>query len=182
MQQLLPGSEPAPPALEKPVATGIERVKPWVETIQGLFTILALLGGAYWFLAQESTKPQIKLDQTVTQRPLVGDETQTLITLDVRATNIGKVKVELSPGTLELLQINPEQDVPKLTFSLQAMTLEPGESDQAIFQTVNIPNTVRTLQVHSEYQVPGARNYWNLLSAVDIGAKPVPKEAASSVH
>jgi len=145
-------------------------------------TILALVAGGVWFLLQRSNKPQVKLDQTVTQRPVAGNPEMTLITLDVRATNVGKIKVDLEPGTVELMQLNPEQDVPKVAFPLQRMTLEPGESDQAIFQTVNLPNSIHTIQVHSEYAVPGTKKYWNLLSSVDIGGSSDRKEAASSVH
>ncbi len=183
----VPAVVPAP-ADKKPA--GVERVKLWIECIQGVVTILALLAGGVWFLLQRANKPQVKLDQTVTQRPVAGQPEMTLITLDVRATNVGKIKVDLEPGTVELMELNPEQDVPqnvpqsvpKIAFPLQRMTLEPGESDQAIFQTVNLPNSIHTIQVHSEYAVPGTKKYWNLLSSVDIGGSSDRKEAASSVH
>ena len=164
-------------------ASAIDRLRVWIEIIQGLVTILALVAGGYWFVLQRSTKAQVKIDQTVTQRPAADHPDQTLITIDVRATNIGKVKVVLSAGALDLMQINPTPGKPLISFELKELTLEPGESDQAIFRTLKVQSTVKTIQVHSEYPVPGEKNkYWNLLSGVDIGARADHREAASSVH
>jgi len=162
----------------------IELVKTWVDTIQGIATITVILAGGYWFFLQRSTKPQVKLDQIVTQRPVDGVPGQTLLTVDVRATNIGKVKVDLNSGQLDLIQINPspEQPVqPLVSYNLKTITLEPGESDQAIFVAVKV-QTVKTLQIHSDYPVPGEKKYWNLLSVVDIGGTAREKESASSVQ
>jgi hypothetical protein len=104
---------------------------------------------------QRSTKPQVKLDQTVTQRPVAGDDDEILITVDVRATNIGKVKVDLQPGQFDLLRLNPPQGGPLISYALRALSLEPGESDQALFKTVIVRSSVKTVQVHSDYKVPG---------------------------
>ena len=172
-------------AKDKKSDSGIANVKNWVETIQGIATIVAICAGAYWFFMQRSTNPQVKLDQTVTQRLAVAQSNQTLITVDVRATNIGKVKVDLGPGQLELFQINPSPAPPTalISYTLKALTLVPGESDQAIFAAIKVQNTVKTVQVHSYYPVPHeSKKYWNLLSAVDIGTDASKKESASSVH
>lgn len=163
----------------------IGNIKTWIETIQGIATIAAILAGAYWFFLQRSTKPQVKLDQTVTQRPVDGHSDQTLITVDVRAMNIGKTKVDLDSGQLDLIQINPTPEPPVkplISYNLKAISLEPGESDQAIFVAVKIQN-LKTIQVHSDYPVPGEnKKYWNLLSVVDIGGDANKKESATSVQ
>jgi hypothetical protein len=158
-----------------------------MEILQAIATILAIACGLIWFLLQRSTKPQVKIEQTVTQRHVVGHPDQSLVSVDVRATNVGKVKVELAPGVMELLQINPilDKDQQKAwpKFQLKKLILEPGESDQALFQDFTLPDTIRTVQIHSRYAVPGKLDlYWNLLSFVDIGVEPSAKETASSVH
>lgn len=157
----------------------------WAEIVQAVATVLAIACGLVWFLLQESTKPQVKIDQTVTQRQVVGHPDQSLLSVDVRATNIGKVKVELEPGLMDLLQINPILDKPRTLgkYELKKLTLEPGESDQALFSDFVVPASIRTIQIHSRYAVPGTQDkYWNLLSFVDIGSGAGAKETASSVH
>jgi len=162
----------------------VDVVKVWVETIQGIATILAIIAGGYWFFLQRGTKPQIKLEQTVTQRAVAGEPHETLIVVDVRVTNTGKVKVDLDSGELQLTQVNPIPTDPKSarleSFELKRVTLEPGESDQALFRDAIIMDNIKTIQVHSDYKVPlekilfwnlkDKNLYWNLLSFVDIDA------------
>ncbi|WP_348266771.1 hypothetical protein [Edaphobacter sp. DSM 109919] len=165
----------------------IDKVKIWMEIIQAVATVLAIAGGLIWFVLQRSTKPEVKIEQTVTHRSVAGHPDQSLISVDVRATNVGKVKVDLEPGVLEILQINPILEKDKQTawpkFQLKRLTLEPGESDQALFRDFIVPATVQTIQIHSRYTVPGEPGlYWNLLSFADIGVEPSRNETASSVH
>jgi hypothetical protein len=40
-------------------------LKDWFDILQSICTICALLAGAYWFIAQESLTPEIKLEHTV---------------------------------------------------------------------------------------------------------------------
>lgn len=157
-----------------------ERIKLTVDIVQGLLTIGAICAGGWWFFEQESIKPQVKIDQTVTQRSL--NPSETLITVDVRATNIGKTKVELPAGAMEVSQINPIPGYSITGYPLKALLLEPGESDQALFQTIRLNKSTLTIQVHSEYPVPDSKNVWNLLSAVDIGDTQAKKESATSFY
>jgi hypothetical protein len=157
------------------------RIKLALDIIQALFTIVAIAAGGWWFLKQESVKPQVKLEQTITQRPLGNEASEVLLTVEVRATNMGKTKVELSNGQMEVSQINPIPGGSLATSPLQPLTLEPGESDQALFKSVLIYKSTLTIEVHSEYSVPGTKNVWNLLSAVDIGETPTKKETATSI-
>lgn len=166
---------------EKEKSVG-ERIKLIVDIVQGLLTIGAICAGGWWFFEQESIKPQVKIDQTVTQRPLNGDSSETLITVDVRATNIGKIKVELPVGDMEVSQINPIPGYPISDYPLRSLLLEPGESDQALFQSIRLNKSTLTIQVHSKYPVPGSKNVWNLLSAVDIGNTQTKKESATSIY
>ncbi|WP_158943149.1 hypothetical protein [Granulicella sp. S190] len=174
-------------------SSNLATLKLWIEIVQGVATILAIAAGAYWFLLQRSIKPQIKLEQTVTHRLVEGDPGLTLVTVDVRATNIGKVKVELEPGRMELRQINPKAEAastptsasvvpePLIKLELKAMTLEPGESDQALFRAVQVVSEIKTIQVFSVYPVSRAGNkYWNLLSVADIAEKSNKTDSAAS--
>lgn len=176
-----PASSNSPPSVPEQ-KTPSEKVKLIVEIVQGVLTIIAICAGGWWFLEQESIKPQVKIDQTITQRPLNGESSETLITVDVRATNIGKTKVELSPGTMQVSQINPIPGYQIIEYPLRPLLLEPGESDQALFRAIRLDKSTLTIQVHSEYPVPDSQNVWNLLSAVDVGGAQTLKESASSVH
>jgi hypothetical protein len=154
-----------------------EQVKTYLDIAQSLVTILAVLAGGIWFTLQRSTKPEIKLEHSVSQRPVAGSPNMWLISVEVRATNVGKVKVELEAGVMEISQVNPVPGDDLLSAQLRDMRLEPGESDQAIFRTYQIPDSIRTIQIHSRYQVPGTSHmfwdsrplYWNLLTLADIG-------------
>jgi hypothetical protein len=171
-----------------------EIVKLWVDTTQGIATILAIIAGGYWFFLQRGTKPQIKLEQTVTQRAVAGEPHETLIAVDVRVTNTGKVKVDLDPGDLVFMQVNPELTDPNAppldSFKLKSVSLEPGESDQALFQDDIVSDNIKTIQVYSGYKVPTEKIlfwslkdkhlYWNLLSFVDIGVDTQQKESVNS--
>ncbi|GAC1360042.1 MAG: hypothetical protein NVSMB3_07870 [Acidobacteriaceae bacterium] len=172
--------------LGAPVVPGrLEKAKLWVEILQGVSTILALCAALIWFVWGRSSKPQVKIEQTVTQRQVAGDAKRWLLSVDVRATNVGKVKVDLQPGEMELMQINPKATPARMLgpqLSLQALTLEPGESDQALFQDFTLPESIKTIQIHARYRIPGSDKYWNLLSFVDVGTNAGAKETATSVH
>ena len=164
-------------------ASFIEQIKPWVETLQGIATITALITAAIWFYMQRSTKPQVKLDQIISQRQVANDPDHFLVTIDVRASNIGKTKVDLQPGELDIRQFNPTPGRPLFSFPLKQLRLEPGESDQAVFQAIELDNTIKSIQIHSDYKVPGkGSEYWNLLSVADIGDTTSRKSSESSVR
>jgi hypothetical protein len=177
-------SPPGCPASLPAIATEIQNDSPsktfkyWVEVVQGISTIFAIITGGWWFYAQRSIKPEVKIDQVVTQRPLA-DSKEILIAIDVHASNVGKTKVELEQGRLEVSEINPPTPGVLWSRDLPAITLEPGESDQAVFVTLTVEPEVRTLQIHSLYRVPDTNMYWNLLSAVDIGAGTAKKQKAT---
>jgi hypothetical protein len=117
------GKLPKEPA-SRPESIG-SQIKPFVDMLQGLLTMGAICAGGWWFFEQESVKPEVKLEQTVTQRALGNDLSQVLLTIDVRATNLGKTKVELTKGQMELSQINPIPGGSLETDPLQPLILEP---------------------------------------------------------
>jgi hypothetical protein len=80
----------------------------WVEVVKNLLTICAIIAGGWWFLTQRFDVPQVKLDQTISQRLLSGSTDNWLIAVDVHATNVGKIKVSLTNGIMQLRQINPD--------------------------------------------------------------------------
>jgi hypothetical protein len=154
----------------------IERIKPWLDALQGIMVMAGIIAGGVWFYLQESTKPLIKMDQTVSQRPLSGDSSRILLILDVHVTNQGKMKVNLPVGHLDLTQINPPKGGNLLAQDLQKLTLEPGQSAQALFVSYVIDPSIKTLQIHTSYPMPGGTYYWNLLNAVDIGPEADKKQ------
>jgi hypothetical protein len=185
----------------------VTQIKPWVDVIQGAATVAAVLLGGWWFWEQRSINKNIKLDQTVSwERPASGEANVFLVAVDVRATNIGKVKADLKPGLLEVTQVNPRTPKPTILYtdSLDDVTLEPGESAQARFVILPIYSTVKAIQVHTCYEVPASawariwmpsvdcehaehgdskgNKYWSLLSVAEIGGDAPQKETESSVH
>lgn len=181
----------------------IERAKAWIDVIQGAATIVAVFLAGWWFLEQRSINKNIKLDQTVSWEQAVGEDHTLLVAIEVHATNIGKVKVPLGPGLLEVMQANPRTQAPVLLYKtrLDPMSLEPGESAQARFHVLAVYDSVKAIQVHSCYEVPGSawksidcadaeahpdparkNRYWNLLSIAAIGADAAHRESESSVH
>jgi hypothetical protein len=157
-----------------------DRCEPWkaiLEILQALATIGAIIAAGVWFYMQRSTKPEIKLEQTITQRRLLPSN-RWLLTVDVRATNIGKVKVDLERGEVKLTKVNPTPDVPLISRPLKKLLLEPGESDQAIFESFSLSDDVKTIQMESSYPVPDSKLYWDLRSVADIGQAENRTESA----
>jgi len=103
--------------------------KHWSDVLQTLSTIIAIVAGGIWFYMERSTKPQIRIEQAATQRHVSGIKDTWLVAIDVRVTNIGKVKVELSGGKMVLSQINPLPGIGLIETALRDLVLEPGESD-----------------------------------------------------
>ena len=167
------------------MATGTESnrasAKDWIDIVQGILTVIAIAAGGWWFLQQGLAKPRIRIDQTVTYRPMAGSPDLWLIAVDVRATNIGSVGVHLDKGWLVVGQVNPLPGRDLLKADLKELWLQPGEGDQALFHTYQVPATVKTLQLISNYQVPGKKLYWTLISVADLQADDsAGKESAAS--
>jgi hypothetical protein len=127
-----------------------DRIKTWADILQSAVTIIAVVAGGMWFILQRSTKPQVKIEHHVTQRAVEGSPGMWLVSVEVRVTNVGKTKVDLAQGILNLAQVNPPVPGDDLIDDqLRDLRLEPGEADQAIFRTYQIPEAVKTIQVHS---------------------------------
>ena len=132
-----------------------ENVKDWASSVQSILTILAILLGGAWFLYQESLKPELKLEQTVTKRKLQGASGIWLVSVDVTATNTGRIREKLQGGTLDIIQLNPlpgRAIFPPM--QLTDLQLDPGESDQALFATYQISDYAETIEIQSHYPVP----------------------------
>lgn len=148
----------------------LDHVKTAAELVQALFTIGAFIAAAWWFHAQNFTKQEIRIDQHVSQRPFQGTPDIALLVVDIRVTNVGKVPVNLDRGVLRVSSLNPEPSVSLKPINLYDMTLEPGESDYALFQTIKVPTSVKTLELHASYPVPNGSLSWNSYNVSDINA------------
>lgn len=164
----------------------LESFKTSVEAIQALFAIIAFAAAGWWFWQQHFMKKQIKIEQQVTQRPLYSSPGESLLFVDIKITNSGKIPVNLKNGTLSLYEVNPEPATGPTVVPLSPMTLEPGESDQAFFSSVHVPGSVKTIELHSSYPDPDNHLSWNAYSVIDIAtqqkASADARSAAASVH
>jgi hypothetical protein len=160
----------------------LELFKLCLDVVQAVGTIVALGAGLWWFLAQRSTHPNLKLEQTVTQRHLANDDNRIQVFVDVRVTNIGKVKIDLSPGTLSIYQVYPSLADKKALkdYALDNVVLEPGESDQPKVWSFFVYDNVKTIDISSSYPVPGTDKYWKLESVVNLGSETLPGPVKSS--
>ena len=137
-------------------------VKPWLELAQAGGTALALLAALWWFNAQHFTEPNLKLEQTITQRRL--DAHHILWAIDVHATNIGKVAVELGKdmGKIDVYPLIPPgpEDKKLDSVSLNDTLLQPGESDQVALHLLELDDSYKTIRVNTYYAVPQGRRFW----------------------
>jgi hypothetical protein len=176
---------PLPP--QQPQKSWKERL----DLLQSLLTIAAILTAGVWFLIQGTYKPLVRLQQHATFRPASGKPDIWLVCFDVEATNLGKESVSLQAGTLRVRQMNPESDGDSTMkiFPLQSITLVPGETDQALVDTLYIPTAYKTLLMQSEYAVPvtllgieipwKAKYIWQVQTPVDLisGSNHTPQAA-----
>jgi hypothetical protein len=131
-----------------------EGMKDWSAILQSIVTIAAVLLGGTWFIYQQSLKPELKLAQVVTKRPLDGVPDAWLISVEITATNTGKIREELTGGTLNIVQVNPlPGEVIFPNRPLLDLQLDPGEADQAFFGTFPVSDVRRTLEIQSRYPV-----------------------------
>jgi len=154
--------------------------KPWLEMAQGLGTIFALCAALWWFYAQRFTHLNLKLEQTVTQRHMPGKDHRVLVFVDVRATNIGKIRIPMESGTLAIYQVNPYQHDVLKQITLDPITLEPGESDQPGLKSFYVDDHIKTLEINSFYRVPGTNKYWMLETVADLGPEKLPYPITNS--
>jgi len=154
-------------------------LKPWFELLQSLGTIAALIAGLWWFLVQRSTYQNLKLEQTITQRPIPGAGLK-MVTIDVRVTNIGKVGINLKESEMDVYQLIPKATKELSKFKLDAVYLQPGESDQVAFESPVYPDVIKSIQVNSYYEVPDTGKYWELKSAADLGSATEGSSQTSS--
>lgn len=123
----------------------------------------------------------LKLDQTVTQRAMPSDPSKVLLGIDVHATNIGKVRIDLGEkaGRLQVCRVFSEpdhqlvsscDDKNGLIFSkdLSSLLLQPGESDQVGVYLLPVDKSLSSVRISSYYQAPDTRQYWTLESLFDL--------------
>src|SRR5215203_1838423 len=149
VQSLVPGSDmkaPVTPPLSAPLtAVGQQRatvqlaeVPHWLElwkatadSVQSTLTILAIIGGAVWFLRRRQRFPRANISHAVTGWR-VGDKT--LLHVGVKITNIGEVMLRLRKFNIRIQQLLPNdlevtsamQDYSKLDTSAASEIDWPG--------------------------------------------------------
>jgi hypothetical protein len=165
-----------------PRYSGKERL----EIVQSILAIAAILAGLCWFFMQGIVKPNVKMEQVVSQRHLAKTPSTSLIWVEVRATNLGKVPVHLHNGSLIMTLDDPEQKGLQTIgdpVPLQELTLSPGESDQAVVHAYELPLGYNVVSIQSQYQVPptilgfevpfrSSKWIWRVENPVFVGADP----------
>jgi hypothetical protein len=132
-----------------------DHLKDWSAIVQSALTIFAILLGGGWFLYQQTLKPQLKLEHIITKRKLQGMPSAWIVSVEVIATNTGKVRETLRGGSMNIVQVNPLPGRPVFEPTpLSDLQLDPGETDQALFRTYEISDARATIEVQSQYPVP----------------------------
>ena len=151
-------------------------LKEILDIIRAVLTIAAILAAGWWFVKQGFAKPEIKLEHTVTQRRSADDKGAWLIGIEVRVTNVGKVPVDLKDGMLIVSQVNPVRQAGTEELDRESLDkklyLDPGEADQATFETLLLPDGYKTILVQSVYPVPRTLLGFQSILGFRIPGKP----------
>ncbi len=167
--------------------------KAWLDVLQGLGTVIALIAALWWFHEQRFTSLNLKLEQTVTQRPLPSDPSQVLLAIEVHATNIGKVGIDLKENTGKLVVspvftdhdgalIGPSAPLDKLPDSrnFTSLLLQPGEGDQVGLFLVRVANSRKAVKIASYYKAQDTGQSWTIENVVDL-KDPANERCCASV-
>ncbi len=175
------------------VSTDHTHLKDFTGAVQSILTVAGIIVTAWWFFNQRSTAPDLKLEHFVSQRESADDSNIALISVEVRATNIGHVQFQFGQhNSLKIYDVNskgaPQNgkaadeiemkigDVKQLSSGL-----EPGETDQVYFHRFRIDKrSMRTLMVVSHVTAEDGVPVWTYRSLFDLpGVKSTSKESSS---
>jgi hypothetical protein len=87
------------------------RHKDSLSALQSLITIAALLLAFVWFQGQHQASSKLKIEQSFSQRPYLGQDRsdgEVLLSVQVWVTNVGSVSDYLDPGRIRIDEVNPE--------------------------------------------------------------------------
>jgi hypothetical protein len=82
--------------------TQLPLYKDTLAALQSALTILAFVAAVWWFAMQGYTQPTVQVDHKVQQRPMLNSGNTSLIWIEIRVTNSGKVPVDLETGCVQL--------------------------------------------------------------------------------
>ena len=157
-------------------ATVRELVKDWIGILQGVATIAGIGAAAWWFFFQGESRSKVNLEITGYHRQL--EAKTTLLSVSVKATNVGKRPTEITKGGVVISQVAPlptpdslkqnakdangkdlgvlawkgigERDVP------YPMVLAPGEFDSYHFDFL-VPANIKAARIYAELRDPSRK-------------------------
>ena len=156
------------------------KIKSWLDSLQTLFTILAIVAGGVWFYWQGAMRPDLKIEHHVSSRTLVDQEGDRLVSVEEILENVGRVPVDLPCGYLKVFDINPGSGGPDDLIwpakdqpqpAKKYRRIEPGERG-SLHNEIVVPEKIKTVRLHSFYYdspncaKPGKG--WEYISVYDL--------------
>jgi hypothetical protein len=89
-------------------------IKDDMAVVQNVVAVIAVGAAAIWFLGQGLGRPALQLEHVVTQRPVEADPSKTLVWIELKATNIGKIPVHLTRDCMALMLLDEENPAGKV--------------------------------------------------------------------
>ena len=77
----------------------------WKDTlaaIQSVLTILAFFAAVWWFTMQGYTQPTVQVEHKIQQKLILGPANTSLVWIEIKVTNSGKVPVDLETGCVQM--------------------------------------------------------------------------------
>ena len=157
------------------VGLWLGRMKDPASTVQALLTIVGLLLAGWWFLQQRANSVRVKTEHFVTQRADIQDSKKLIVGVEVRISNVGSVPVGSGDGSFaEVYSINPPIQKPIAHADVDSFYMQPGESEQAWFRLLEIPDSIKTIKVVSSMRLAsGYRWEWRSISDLNAIAPAV---------
>jgi hypothetical protein len=159
-----------------------DRKKSFLETVQAVATIGAIVAGGLWtyllFIQQRQQYPHVKFEHHVSHQALPGH--RLLLMVDITDSNVGTVKASLTSGDLKIYNLEPrdlsDQEINQinsgtqsggeepnalwsivarriLTWKADENVVEPGEMDQLHYEFI-VSDDVGPLIIYSYFKNP----------------------------
>jgi hypothetical protein len=152
-------------------------VKDFMSSLQSFATVVALIAGGWWFFEQRQDAARLKVEHTITGHQDTSPDF-VLVGVEIKASNTGNTHVRVPVGTIRLIDIVSQSvDILKED-GMQAVELEPGESDQIYFKTFHIPKSTGTIRI--ETVVPDDKADLQLTSNSLFDVKAESKEYSAT--
>jgi len=165
-----------------------------VQIVKDIITTIAVIAAGIWFLWQGTSRPRLKIEQTLVRKPFNDGSKKIHVVADVLISNVGNVVVDIPCGLIYVKQVLPaprsgqisseiflrKPDIKNKTgdlCSFENYVIEPGEGDQ-VHYPFDVDESVRAIQFDSF--IPNLRRPgkgWGLQSFYDLESAPNVKSS-----